>query len=193
MSDYYYSPSTFVSYAVKKANEYGGFAGEDDKRPHNNSYDAYRHALLSAVITQNIQKVAESTLISGSGIVYPVFQDQFHELSKAIGRDRAKAILDDHEDISNKPANMSMEDWRKEVNMDKWNNAVGQKEYFKWEQAKIKGETKDPLEKWIYDAVKRGETINNLKDNRVFTEEMKLSFKNDKEQLLQYSQSFFCI
>lgn len=32
MSDYYYSPSTFVSYAVRKANEYGGFAGEDDKR-----------------------------------------------------------------------------------------------------------------------------------------------------------------
>ena len=34
--------------------------------------------------------------------------------------------------------------------------------------SKIKGETKDPLEKWIYDAEKRGETINNLKDNHVF-------------------------
>ncbi|HHX2503789.1 hypothetical protein [Neisseria mucosa] len=199
MSDYYFSLSTvkayvsgtFVSHAVKKANEYGGFAGEDDRDPHNNSYDAYRHALLSAVMTQNIQQVAEGILISDSGIAYPVSQDQFHELSKVIGRDQAKAILDDHEDISNKPANMSMEDWQKEVNMDKWNNAVGQKEYFKWEQAIIKGETKDPLEKWIYDAVKRGETINNLDDNRVFTEEMKLSFKNEQEQLLQYSQSFF--
>ena len=30
-----------------------------------------------------------------------------------------------------------------------------------------------------------------MDDNRVFTEEMKLSFKNEKEQLLQYSQSFF--
>jgi len=199
MSDYYFSPSTvkeyvagtFVSHAVKKANEYGGFAGEDDIDPHNNSYDAYRHALLSAVMTQNIQQVAEDILISNSGIAYSVSQDQFHELSKVIGRDQAKAILDDHEDISKKPANMSMEDWQKEVNMDKWNNAVGQKEYFKWEQAIIKGETKDPLEKWIYDAVKRGETINNLDDNRVFTEEMELSFKNEKEQLLQYSQSFF--
>ena len=89
-----------------------------------------------------------------------------------------------------KPANMSMEDWRKEVNMDKWNNAVGQKEYFKWEQAIIKGETKDPLEKWIYDAVKRGETINNLDDNRVFTEEMKLSLKMRKNSYYNIHSPF---
>src|SRR3990172_11482791 len=46
------------------------------------------------------------------------------------------------------------------TNMDLWNNDVGREEYLLWKTAIDQGLTTDSLEKWIYDAVVQGKTIN---------------------------------
>lgn len=58
----------------------------------------------------------------------------------------------------------------KEQNMDFWNNNVGIQEYHRWKEAYNNEETTDTLEKWIYDAVSRGDTINNPDDTRQWDE-----------------------
>jgi hypothetical protein len=45
--------------------------------------------------------------------------------------------------------------------MDRWNNDVGIRAYDEWKDAFDKGQTEFSLEKWLYDKVKQGETINN--------------------------------
>ncbi|WP_159068630.1 calcium-binding protein [Neisseria wadsworthii] len=128
----YYSGSSFVRYARDSADYHGGFSNKNTTTGTNDSYDAYRHALLSA------------------------------KLTKYLGEDKAKYYLDKHEkDVPNHP---------RETNMDKWNNDVGRREYYNWKQAKEKNETSDSLEKWIYDAVKKGRTINDLDDERKWVE-----------------------
>jgi hypothetical protein len=54
--------------------------------------------------------------------------------------------------------------------MDKWNNNVGRVEYQNWKNATDAGATTVPLEKWIYDRVKVGATINEPVDNRSWVE-----------------------
>ena len=55
----------------------------------------------------------------------------------------------------------------REKNMDLHNNEVGKREYYNWYREKTKNPTTTPtLEKWIYDAVVAGKTINNLSDQR---------------------------
>ena len=125
----------FSQYAYDTANSLGGLQANPDPNDfvaHNDQYDAYRHALLSAKLAQ---------------------------LNEAL----SKMIMDDHESSTpnNPPA---------ESNMDLWNNNVGRVEYQKWSAAKDAGQTTDSLEKWIYDSVKAGGTINDLTDTRVWEE-----------------------
>ena len=55
----------------------------------------------------------------------------------------------------------------REKNMDLHNNEVGKREYYNWYREKTKNPTTTPtLEKWIYDAVVAGKTINNLSEQR---------------------------
>jgi len=81
----------------------------------------------------------------------------------ALNESLSKTIMDDHENRTpNNPA--------AENNMDRFNNNVGREEYKKWSDATNSGQTKDSLEKWIYDRVKEGKTINDLKDSRKWNE-----------------------
>ena len=50
--NYYYSGSSFVSYAASQAAANGGFPGGNGTLS-DNAYDAYRHALLSAMLTDH--------------------------------------------------------------------------------------------------------------------------------------------
>jgi len=106
---------------------------------HNDQYDAYRHALVSA------------------------------ELTRLLGSEHAKSIMDKHETDNPNPA--------PENNMDRWNNRVGREEYELWLEASDSGNTNDSLEKWIYDRVKNGTTINDpfsSTENRIFQERQEL-------------------
>jgi hypothetical protein len=73
-------------------------------------------------------------------------------LADRLGVDRSKEMMDKHEIDYPNPAI--------ERSMDLWNNNVGRTEYLIWRQARDNGTTTDSLEKWIYDAVKNGKTIN---------------------------------
>ena len=53
---YYYSGSSFVRYARSKADEHGGFSNKNTTDGTNDSYDAYRHALLAATMTKYLGK-----------------------------------------------------------------------------------------------------------------------------------------
>ena len=124
----------FNQYAVDKANSFGGLLANPDPREHthNDQYDAYRHALMSANLTERV------------------------------GDEAAKAMMDRYEaGHPNEPS---------ETNMDLWNNNVGREEYLHWRDAKTQGLTTDSLEKWIYDAVIQGKTINDLFDTRQWVE-----------------------
>ncbi len=127
-----YDQGAYIQQAVADANSFGGLSG-DPITPHNDQYDAYRHAILSAELMQ-----------AGPDAI-------------------SKYILDNHEaNPLNPPA---------EKNMDKWNNDVGAKEYYKWKEAVDSGQTTDSLRKWIYDRVVEGKTINNpfdIHDGRIF-------------------------
>lgn len=84
------------------------------------------------------------------------------ELTRLLGETLSKKMMDDHENSSpnTPPVN----------NMDRWNNNVGREEYQKWRAAKDAGQTNDSLEKWIYDRVKEGKTINDPADTRIWHE-----------------------
>ncbi len=75
-----------------------------------------------------------------------VFTDKFGDLGSKIG-------MDSHEFFG--PINTPQQ-----TNMDKFNNNVGREEYHRWKEAKDNGLTDIPLEKWIYDRVNEGKTIN---------------------------------
>ncbi|WP_425423489.1 calcium-binding protein, partial [Stenoxybacter acetivorans] len=81
------------------------------------------------------------------------------KLTQRLGDDFSKFILDKHEDGN--PDNTAILS-----GMDKWNNEVGRKEYHKWKEESAAGRTDDSLEKWLYDAVKRGDTINDPYNDR---------------------------
>jgi hypothetical protein len=84
------------------------------------------------------------------------------ELTRFLGEHKAKKIMDQHEnDHPNLP---------NESSMDLWNNDVGRREYFRWKDAVENEEASDSLEKWIYDRVKQGETINDPIDHRSWIE-----------------------
>ncbi len=129
-----YYVTHFNQYAVDMANFFGGLLVNPDPREsyHNDQYDAYRHALMSANLTERV------------------------------GDEAAKAMMDRYEaGHPNEPG---------EKNMDLWNNNVGRQEYLNWKDAKAQGLTSDSLEKWIYDAVIQGKTINDLSDPRQWGE-----------------------
>jgi hypothetical protein len=94
----------------------------------NDEYDAFRHTLLAATLTETY------------------------------GAENAKTILDSHEGLDINLPNKQ--------NMDRWNNDIGIKSYQEWKDAHNNGQTKESLEKWLYDKVKNGETINNPNDAR---------------------------
>jgi hypothetical protein len=119
----------------------GGLSG-NPANPHNDQYDAYRHALTSAWFTEKF------------------------------GSDIAKILGDLNEsnwDPDN-PQGQTKEQHAAEKNMDLWNNNVGREEYWRWRRAVENGETNVPLEKWIYDRVKDGTTINHPIDHRPWVE-----------------------
>ncbi|WP_418604968.1 DUF6973 domain-containing protein [Kingella kingae] len=89
----YYSGSSFTRYAMDKANEFGGFSNKATTKLHNDSYDAYRHALLSAKLTS-------------------YFGDNF-----------AKDFLDDHEKDNPNPASeTNMDKWNNNIGRQKYHN-----------------------------------------------------------------------
>ena len=124
------------------ADQYGGL----DSKPgtdggYQDQYDAYRHALTSAQYTQRY------------------------------GEDFAKWLGDLNENVSRAPTDPhKLEEFMLDESMDRWNNEVGRDEYYKWKEATDTGGTTDPLEKWIYDRVKEGKTINDLNDPRRWEE-----------------------
>lgn len=73
-----------------------------DTLGHNDETDAFRHAFMQGSFTWK----ARATGKTGS-----------YDITKYIG--------DDHEKDANKSQNMSIEQWRKEKNMDLWNNEIG--------------------------------------------------------------------
>ena len=131
--DYYYSGGTFVDYAHNQADANGGYPGGWGNGG-DNMYDAYRHALLQAKLTDHL------------------------------GTDLAKSIGDQHEveGVATTPDPRS-------TNMDYYNNDVGRNEYWNWRTARENGSTVS-LEKWIYDVVASGKTINSLDDPRQWVE-----------------------
>ncbi|WP_157694055.1 DUF6973 domain-containing protein [Neisseria chenwenguii] len=89
----YYNGSSFTRSAFNRANDFGGFDNKDFSNAHNDSYDAYRHALLSA------------------------------KLTKYFGDDLAKTILDNHERDSPNPANeTNMDKWNNNVGREEYHN-----------------------------------------------------------------------
>ena len=78
------------------------------------------------------------------------------KLAQHFGADVARRIGDSYEGYSDNNA--------RDLNMDRWNNDVGIKEYQKWVNAKNTGQTAESLEKWIYDKVKEGKSINDAYD-----------------------------
>ena len=111
----------------------------------NDAYDAYRHAYTSAVITGKYN----------------------------FGEIIAKILGDKNEepyDPNGKHKGMTEEQYNAEKNMDLWNNNVGREEYKSWKKATEQGVTNDPLDKWIYDRVKDGTTINDPSDPRQWRE-----------------------
>ena len=126
--------TTFNTRTDERAREYGGLPQNPNsiEITHNDGYDAYRHAMMSAILT-----------------------DHF-------GERRAKEWMDQYE--KDHPNNAE------ERNMDLWNNNVGREEYRRWREASERGETTDSLDRWIYDAVKAGKTINDPVDDRSWVE-----------------------
>lgn len=71
------------------------------------------------------------------------------KLAEAYGDTNARAITDSHEGL--------VPNSELGQNMDRWNNDVGIEAYHEWKDS----DGSKTLEKWIYDKVQQGETINN--------------------------------
>jgi len=122
-----YYTKQYAKLAQDTADSFGGF-WKGPQQGHNDPYDAYRHALLGARLTEKY------------------------------GADAARKLTDTYEGYSiNVP---------EERNMDRWNNDVGINKYQQWKSAIDTGQTSDSLEKWLYDAVKSQETINDPTDGQ---------------------------
>ncbi len=76
-----------------------------------------------------------------------------------LGENIAKIIMDFHELRHPDTASLIQAD-----NMDRYNNNVGREEEKLWLAAFLDGRTTDTLEKWIYDRVVEGKTINSFAD-----------------------------
>ncbi|MES2662639.1 MAG: calcium-binding protein, partial [Pseudomonadota bacterium] len=107
---------------------------------YNDQYDAYRHALTSARLTERFNA----------------------DIAKWLG-DFNERAYDPKDGLTEKEHNA-------QENMDKWNNNLGREEYKKWQEATDKKETNVSLEKWIYDKVKADASINDLNDTRIWQE-----------------------
>ena len=121
----------------------GGLNSNSQSPGHNDKYDAFRHAYTSARAEQALPSFIAKWL--GDSNEGPYEPDGKHK-------------------------GMTEEEYKAERNMDLWNNNVGRQEYEKWKEAKDSGQTSDPLDKWIYDRVKEGATINDPSDSRRWSE-----------------------
>lgn len=129
---------------VAIANQFGGFYKDPnlDDPYQDNEWDAYRHAYTSAKYTEAFNATIAEIL---------------GDLKE----------LDVIHTLPTDPSELSI--YYSQKNMDKWNNNVGREEYQHWKEAIDAGITTDSLEKWIYDVVKQGKTINSLTDTRQWT------------------------
>jgi hypothetical protein len=132
--------------SVEAADRLGGLSRNADPNHwyHNDQYDAFRHAYTSALIAQRLRS-AEAAKWLGDANEGPY-------------------------DPNGKHRGMTQQEYNAEKNMDLWNNNLGREEYEKWKRAIDAGTTTDPLDKWIYDRVKEGSTINDPLDHRSWKE-----------------------
>jgi hypothetical protein len=129
----------------------GGFGTPNGATGYNDKYDAFRHAWASAIVTEAL--------------------DGNVPLEGGIAGWLSKQILDFNEFKNNPPTDpVDYARFRAEENMDKFNNDVGRREYYKWKEAVDSGATNSTLAKWIYDKVNEGATINDMSDQREWYE-----------------------
>lgn len=121
------------------ANSLGGLQANPEDKYTLDQYDAFRHAYGSARYSEELTPQVAEFL----GWAKETFSD--------------KAPTD--------PAELKL--FPDEQYMDHYNNKIGRLEYQRWKEAYDAGETEDSLEKWIYDRVKEGATINSLDDPRI--------------------------
>lgn len=135
---------------------------------HNDETDAFRHAFMQAYLTFKV----------GKGI--------------------AEWIGDDHEKDENKGLRMSDDQWKKEKNMDLWNNAIGREiaeevkgEIKGIENAFTKEQTEDMIAVKIRDRIRNGDMITDLNDKRDFNKSYHGGHVYTREEIKNMSNKEF--
>ncbi|WP_333878551.1 DUF6973 domain-containing protein [Methylobacter sp.] len=129
---------------------------------------------LTTILGTNITSPGDSAAIANSLGGFPVTTGYRNDAYDAFRHAYGSALLSEHSSDAISKLGMDYHEATHrdpdpviaatEENMDKFNNNVGREEYHRWQDAKDTGQTTDSLEKWIYDRVNEGKTINNPLD-----------------------------